>query len=212
MKPGERKITLSWHARSDGKIAGYLVYRRFGSGNEKLLTSTPFCTQTDRCGGSITFVNNEQPASRVATYRLVTLIVSKPAIESEISVPPVGEGSAKLRVGPGPLAPQDLSATTSAASAELGLPDVIFFALFIAATARFALLRRATWFALVVSIGITSLLAIYWNVFNLNGFPALPGISLAFLLVNADLIWRRLRDRVDIDLASRGRVALLEPI
>jgi hypothetical protein len=35
-------------------------------------------------------------------------------------------------------------------------------------------------------------IAVWWDV---GGLPALPGISIAFLLVNADLIWNDLRGR-----------------
>ena len=42
----------------------------------------------------------------------------------------------------------------------------------------------------VAALGGTIALTVWWN---LNGLPALPAISLGFLLPNADLIWRRLR-------------------
>jgi hypothetical protein len=92
-------------------------------------------------------------------------------------------------------------------AAGLGLSDVIFFALFTAAAARFRLRPFATWALLVASVGVTSLLAIYWNVFHLNGFPALPGISLAFLLANADLIWHRLRSGEEVDIDRPAQTA-----
>jgi hypothetical protein len=78
------------------------------------------------------------------------------------------------------------------ASANLGLPDVLFFALFLAATVRFALRPVWTWAAMVLSFGATLALAV---AFDVAGLPALPGLCIAFLAVNADLIWKRLRPR-----------------
>jgi hypothetical protein len=74
-------------------------------------------------------------------------------------------------------------------AANLGLPDLLFFSLFLAATARFALRVLPSWFALAASFGGTIAIAVAWNK---PGLPALPLLSLAFLLVNADLLWRRL--------------------
>ncbi len=73
---------------------------------------------------------------------------------------------------------------------HLGLPDLFFFALFLAAAARFGLRVRLTWLALSLSFGATMALAIWQDV---GGLPALPLLSLAFLAPNADLLWRRLR-------------------
>jgi hypothetical protein len=77
-------------------------------------------------------------------------------------------------------------------SAHLGLPDLLFYALFLAASARFELRVFWTWLALTLSFGATMALAIWWDV---AGLPALPLLSLGFLLPNADLLWRRLRRR-----------------
>lgn len=75
-------------------------------------------------------------------------------------------------------------------AARLGPPDVIFFALFLAAAARFELRVAATWIGMTTALSAT-LVATY--AFDLNGLPALPAISLGFLLPNADLLWRTLR-------------------
>ena len=86
-------------------------------------------------------------------------------------------------------------------AARLGLPDILFFALFLAASARFGLRVWWTWLGLTVGLGATIVLATWWDV---GGLPALPGISLGFLVPNADLLWRRLRrqpglgDRADV--------------
>jgi hypothetical protein len=77
-------------------------------------------------------------------------------------------------------------------SAQLGLPDVLFFALFLGAAARFRLRVAWTWVAMALSFGTTLALAV---AFDVSGLPALPLLSLAFVLANADLIWRAYRDR-----------------
>jgi hypothetical protein len=85
-------------------------------------------------------------------------------------------------------------------SANLGPPDVFFFALFLAAAVTFGLRVRATWLAMVTCLGAT-IVATYW--FDLNGLPALPGVCLGFLGANADLLvgqareWRAARDAAD---------------
>ena len=78
------------------------------------------------------------------------------------------------------------------AAANLGVPDLLFFALFLAAAARFGLRVYPTFVCLVAALGGTIAITVW---LNLNGLPALPGIALGFLLPNADLIWRRLRGR-----------------
>jgi hypothetical protein len=76
------------------------------------------------------------------------------------------------------------------AAANLGVPDLLFFALFLGAAARFHLRVPLTWLALVASLGATIALTVW---LNLSGLPALPAISLGFLVPNADVLWRRLR-------------------
>jgi hypothetical protein len=75
-------------------------------------------------------------------------------------------------------------------AAYLGVPDLLFFALFLAAAARFGLRVGWTWVALVASFGATIALAVE---LGLSGLPALPLLSVAFLVPNADLLWTRLR-------------------
>jgi hypothetical protein len=74
--------------------------------------------------------------------------------------------------------------------ANLGLPDLLFFALFLAATVRWGLRTNWTWLAQVASFGATMALAVGLEV---DGLPALPLLSVAFLATNADILWRRLR-------------------
>jgi hypothetical protein len=81
-------------------------------------------------------------------------------------------------------------------SAQLGLPDILFFSLFLAATARFGLRVGWTWLAMALSFGTTLGLAV---AFDVSGLPALPLLSAAFILVNADILWRRYRERPATD-------------
>jgi hypothetical protein len=75
-------------------------------------------------------------------------------------------------------------------ASQLGVPDLLFFALFLAAAARFGLRVLATWVALVGLLGATIALVVW---LDLSGLPALPALALGFLLPNADLLWRELR-------------------
>jgi hypothetical protein len=82
-------------------------------------------------------------------------------------------------------------------TANLGIPDLLFFALFLSATAQFGLRTRLTWLLMTASFGATIVLAV-WR--DLGGLPALPLLSLSFLVANGDLLWRKLR-------RERGRSA-----
>jgi hypothetical protein len=79
--------------------------------------------------------------------------------------------------------------------AMLGLPDLLFFALYLGASARWSLRTGWTWVCLVAGLGGTMVLATELDV---GGLPALPLLSVGFLVPNADLLWRevqRIRDR-----------------
>jgi hypothetical protein len=89
------------------------------------------------------------------------------------------------------------------AAANLGLPDLLFFSLFLAAAARFGLRTSLTWIAMTLSFGATLALASVRE----DGLPALPLLAIAFLAVNADLIWPRVR-RERFSVRSEGE----EPI
>jgi hypothetical protein len=75
-------------------------------------------------------------------------------------------------------------------AANLGMPDLLFFALFLGAAARFELRVYWTWVCLVAALGGTIALTVW---LNLSGLPALPGIAIGFLIPNLDLLWRQLR-------------------
>ncbi|MGZ8687873.1 MAG: hypothetical protein ACXWZP_05535 [Gaiellaceae bacterium] len=78
-------------------------------------------------------------------------------------------------------------------SANIGPPDILFFALFLAAAARFGLRVGWTWVGMV---GLLSLTVIVTVALDVDGLPALPAVSLGFLLPNADLLWKRWRSGV----------------
>ena len=77
-------------------------------------------------------------------------------------------------------------------TANLGPPDILFFALFLSAAARFQLRVAWTWLAMTVLLGATLILTATTDV---AGLPALPAICLGFLLPNVDLLWGALRPR-----------------
>jgi hypothetical protein len=77
-------------------------------------------------------------------------------------------------------------------AAYLGPPDVLFYALFLAAAARWRLRVGWTWVAMTLMYALTVVVA---NVADVAGLPALPFLSAGFLLANIDLLWRRRRSR-----------------
>ena len=75
-------------------------------------------------------------------------------------------------------------------AAYLGPPDVLFYALFLAAAVRWGLRVGWTWIATTFMYGITIVIA---NAIDVGGLPALPFLSFGFLVANADLLWVQLR-------------------
>ena len=84
----------------------------------------------------------------------------------------------------------DFPVTGQAADINIGPPDIVFFALFLAACARFGLRTAWTWVAMTVLLTVTLFAAWRWETL---GLPALPAVALGFLLPNADLVARHLR-------------------
>ncbi len=75
-------------------------------------------------------------------------------------------------------------------TANLGPPDILFFALFLAAADRFGLRVVWTWLSMVALLGATLIVTATTDV---SGLPALPAICIGFLLPNADILWTALR-------------------
>ena len=76
------------------------------------------------------------------------------------------------------------------AAAQLGPPDILFYALFLAAAARFRLRPGWTWLATTSLYAASFPLAV-----ETNGLPALPFLSAGFLAANGDLLWKVIRKR-----------------
>lgn len=76
--------------------------------------------------------------------------------------------------------------------ANIGPPDILFFALFLSTADRFGLRVRWTWLSMIALLALTLILT---TVFEIDGLPALPAIAVGFLLPNADLLWRAWRER-----------------
>jgi hypothetical protein len=77
----------------------------------------------------------------------------------------------------------------SEGDAQIGSSDFVFFAVFLAAGRRFGLRLQATWLAMTASFGATLLLSYLLD----RALPALPLLSLSFLLVNLCPLRARLR-------------------
>ena len=75
---------------------------------------------------------------------------------------------------------------------QLGPPDILFYALFLGAAARFRLRVGWTWLATTGLYAASFPIAVATHA---SGLPALPFLSAGFLLANGDLLWQRLRPR-----------------
>jgi hypothetical protein len=76
--------------------------------------------------------------------------------------------------------------------AQLGPPDILFYALFLGAAARFNLRPGWTWIATTGLYAASFPIAIATNA---DGLPALPFLSAGFLAANGDLLWKAVRKR-----------------
>jgi hypothetical protein len=97
--------------------------------------------------------------------------------------------------------------TGQPASINIGPPDIIFFALFLAAADRFRLRPNWTWLGMTAFLSLT--VALVWWLAD-SGLPALPAVSLGFLLPNADRIWRHVSETWRARKAAHDRSASLE--
>ncbi|MHB1381550.1 MAG: hypothetical protein ACYCXJ_04935 [Thermoleophilia bacterium] len=76
------------------------------------------------------------------------------------------------------------------AVSRLGASDIVFFSLFIAMTLVYGLRRELTAIAMALSLVATMVVGVTLDF----GVPALPLLSLSFLLANIDLLYRRFLD------------------
>jgi hypothetical protein len=77
------------------------------------------------------------------------------------------------------------------ATVNVGPPDILFFALFLAAADRFGLRVFWTWIGMTAFLAGTLVLVWAWD--GVGGLPALPAVCLGFLVPNADLLLRSVR-------------------
>jgi hypothetical protein len=89
-------------------------------------------------------------------------------------------------------------------TANIGPPDFVFFALFLAAAQKFRLRPLLTWICMT---GFLSLTLVLVYVFDSSGLPALPAVCFGFLLPNADLLWRDAREAYAAYSARRKEAA-----
>ena len=73
-------------------------------------------------------------------------------------------------------------------AARLGPPDVLFFTIFLVTAQTFRLRAGWTFACMLACLGVT---LAFTSAFDLSGLPALPAVSVGFLLPNADLLWQR---------------------
>lgn len=79
------------------------------------------------------------------------------------------------------------------AVSQIGISDIIFFSLFVGVTITYSLRRTTTALALTVSFIATMIIGVNRGV----GVPALPLLSVFFLMANADLLYRRFLQEPD---------------
>jgi len=188
---GERQVFVAWREPLAGKTT-FDVYRDpGGKRNDEPL-------RDDNDNGRIGFLEGSLDADRDYRYRVVAggggsasiIARSEDANDGERTGPPTSDQRA----------PSDVRVDSVDSTAKLGLPDLLFFALFLAAADRFKLRRRATWFAMAASFGLT-LSGTYF--LDVDGLPALPLLAIGFLVANADLLWRMWRDERGDGRATR---------
>ncbi|MDQ3670849.1 MAG: hypothetical protein M3364_00190 [Actinomycetota bacterium] len=85
-------------------------------------------------------------------------------------------------------------------TANIGPPDIVFFALFLAAAWKFRLRVALTWLSMTGLLSLTLMLVYFLDT---SGLPALPAVCFGFLLPNLDLLWREVR----VAYSARGEQA-----
>jgi hypothetical protein len=192
--PGERQVLLLWREPVAGGPATFDVHRvPDGRRNNTRL-------RDENANGEVGFLEAELDARRDYRYEIVATTRSKTASTSVVArAADVNDGERRASTT-SRYAPADVRVESVDSSAKLGLPDLLFFALFLAAADAFGLRTRLTWLLMTASFGITLAFTYYLWV---DGLPALPLLAIGFLLANADLLWRRFRER-EGDGRTRG--------
>jgi hypothetical protein len=170
--PGERVVLLRWRTLPEDGRTFTLTTCRVGA------SACAHRTHSTVTGTSFDVLTNAEISYRMAlTGRGGT---------TAIAVAP------HARHGTATGAPRITSVATRNAEDRLGLTDVLFFAVFLAGSVRFRLRPGWTWVGLVLGFAASGAAGL-WDPFGIGGVPALPFLSLGFLLPNADLLWGSLR-------------------
>ena len=82
---------------------------------------------------------------------------------------------------------------------SFGPPDILFFALFLGAAARWQLRTTWTWVAMTAMYSSTVVIALNTR---FHGLAGLPFLSFGFLVANGDLLWRAMRRSEDSSESS----------
>lgn len=78
-------------------------------------------------------------------------------------------------------------------ASRIGAADIIFFSIFVGCTLTYRLRRTTTALAMTLSFVCTMVIGVRLDI----GVPALPLLSILFILSNADLLYRRFLDEPD---------------
>ena len=186
--PGERQALVRWRAPLGATNVTYSVVRSPGGvRNDAPLRDA----NGDR---ELGWLEAELDADRDYTYAVVARHAGGERSSASVvaRASEVDDGVQHGAVTQERAAPTDVRVESTDSSAKLGLPDLLFFALFLAAADQFGLRRRLTWFLMTASFGVTLALTYFLIA---DGLPALPLLALGFLLANADLLWSQFRTR-----------------
>jgi hypothetical protein len=185
--PGERQVLILWrHPLAEGGFTYDVIRTPGGNRNDEPLTD-------ENGDGEVGWLEAELDADRDYRYVIIARQGGRNAATSIVArADDVNEGVERRAITSSRFAPADVRVESVDSSAKLGLPDLLFFALFLAAADMFRLRVRLTWLLMTASFGTTLAFTYYLWV---GGLPALPLLALAFLIANADLLWRQFRER-----------------
>jgi hypothetical protein len=185
--PGERQVLVLWGPPLAGEPRGYDVTRiPGGKRNDELLTD-------EDDDGDVGWLEGEVDADRDYAYRVVAVDNDgRHAVTGVARAADTNDGPQRAAATHDRRAPTALEIESVDASAKLGIPDLLFFALFLAAADAFRLRTGLTWLLMTASFGLTLALTYF---LYLGGLPALPLLAIGFLVANGDLLWRAFRAR-----------------